>query len=200
MNRLVLWGLLAVVPGIPAAAESFVVDPEAGNNTFSAVFDAALGERITAVSSSVSCRLNLDERTSTASGVCSVPLTAIRVDNEDTKTEHFQQWSTNKKDTPEGLQARSSVHGPAAPEAGARKAGKILGRYSLHRVWPPADGWRQGTRGGNGGTASNRGYFEEDDQNQSAPRPIQSRPLSDWPEIYRGVAVEGPVPRQHRRG
>jgi hypothetical protein len=100
MNRLVLWGLLAVVPGIPAAAEAFVVDPEAGNNTFSAVFDAALGERITAVSSSVSCRLNLDERASTASGICSVPLTAIRVDNEDTKTEHFQQWSTNKKTHP----------------------------------------------------------------------------------------------------
>jgi len=100
MKLVVLWGLLAVVPGLPAAAESFLVDPETGNNTFSAVFDAALGERITALSSSVSCRLNLDERASTASGICSVPLTAIRVDNEDTKTEHFQQWSTNKKTEP----------------------------------------------------------------------------------------------------
>ncbi len=51
MYRLVLWGVLAVMPGIPAAAESFLVDPEAGNNTFTAVFDAALGERITATDS-----------------------------------------------------------------------------------------------------------------------------------------------------
>src|SRR5260370_35922899 len=100
MKLVVLWGLLAVVHGLPAAAESFLVDPETGNNSFSAVFAAALGERITALSSSVSCRLNLDERASTASGICSVPLTAIRVDNEDTKTEHFQQWSTNKKTEP----------------------------------------------------------------------------------------------------
>jgi hypothetical protein len=101
MNRVMLWGLLGSLAGWPAAGESFLVDPEAGNNTFTAVFDAPLGERITAVSSSVSCRLDLDERASTASGICSVPLTAIRVDNEDTKTEHFQQWTTNKK-TPAG--------------------------------------------------------------------------------------------------
>ena len=31
------------------AGTAFAVDPEAGNNTFMAVFDAAIGERITAV-------------------------------------------------------------------------------------------------------------------------------------------------------
>jgi len=100
MNRAALWGLFAVMPAAVAAAEPFVVDPDTGNNTFTAVFDAPLGERITAVSSSVSCQLNLDEQSSTASGVCSVPLTEIRVDNEETKTGHFQQWSTNKKMPP----------------------------------------------------------------------------------------------------
>jgi len=103
-----LWGIFALMPAAVAGAEPFVVDPDTGNNTFSAVFDAPLGERINAVSSSVSCELNLDEQSSTASGVCSVPLTQIRVDNEETKTEHFQQWSTNKKMQPK--QCRYEAH------------------------------------------------------------------------------------------
>ena len=73
------------------------VDPEAGNNTFSAVFDAALGERITAVSAGVGCTLHVDESARTGRATCSIPLTAIRVDNDDTKTEHFRQWATNGK-------------------------------------------------------------------------------------------------------
>ena len=75
----------------------FTVDPEAGNNTFSAVFDAALGERITAVSAAVGCTLHVDEPGRTGRATCSVPLTAIRVDNDDTKTDHFRQWATNGK-------------------------------------------------------------------------------------------------------
>jgi hypothetical protein len=75
----------------------FTVDPEAGNDTFSAVFDAALGERITAVSSTVGCTMHVDEVARTGRATCSVPLTAIRVDNDDTKTDHFQQWATNGK-------------------------------------------------------------------------------------------------------
>src|SRR2546430_2683781 len=43
-----------------SADTKFAVDPEAGNNTFSAVFDAAIGERITAVSSAVACTLTVD--------------------------------------------------------------------------------------------------------------------------------------------
>jgi hypothetical protein len=76
------------------------VDPEAGNNTFSAVFDAAIGERITAVTSEVGCTLRVDEQKLTGRATCSVPLTAIRVDNDDTKTDHFRQWATNKKVDP----------------------------------------------------------------------------------------------------
>jgi hypothetical protein len=75
----------------------FTVDPEAGNDTFSAVFDAALGERITAISAAVGCTLHVDEAVRTGRATCSVPLTAIRVDNDDTKTEHFRQWATNGK-------------------------------------------------------------------------------------------------------
>jgi hypothetical protein len=82
----------------PAAlAESFAVDPNVGNSTFAAVFEARLGERITANSASVRCDLTLDEKTGAFSGSCSVPLKSIRVDSEDIKTEHFQQWATNKK-------------------------------------------------------------------------------------------------------
>jgi hypothetical protein len=83
--------------GAMAQAEDFHVDPTAGNSTFIAVFDAKLGERITAMSSSVECDVSYDEKVGTVSGACSVPLTTIKVDNEDTKTEHFQQWATNKK-------------------------------------------------------------------------------------------------------
>lgn len=90
--------VLAVgLTGSVAFAEDFYVDPNVGNSTFSAVFDAKLGERINATSSAVECNATYDEKAGTVSGNCSVPLTSIKVDNEDTKTEHFQQWATNKK-------------------------------------------------------------------------------------------------------
>ncbi len=84
-----------------AAADRYSVDPQAGNNNFSAVFDAPLGERINAISSAVGCELSYDAATQTAGGHCSVPLTSIKVDGDDTKTDHFQQWATNKKSPPE---------------------------------------------------------------------------------------------------
>jgi len=94
-------GVLAAVLTISGAyAEEFNVDPSSGNSTFNAVFDARLGERINATSSAVECSVTYDEKGSTMSGTCSVPLTTIKVDNEDTKTEHFQQWATNKKMEP----------------------------------------------------------------------------------------------------
>jgi uncharacterized protein (UPF0276 family) len=82
---------------VPAGAETtFVANPDVGNNTFTAVFDAAIGERITAVSSAVGCTLTVDEEKLEGRATCSVPLTAIRVDNDDTKSEHFGEWATNK--------------------------------------------------------------------------------------------------------
>jgi len=83
-----------------ARAEELRIDPDAGNNSFSAVFDAKLGERITAVSSAVGCAVSLDEKSGLVSGKCSVPLESIRVDNDDTKSDHFRQWATNKKSDP----------------------------------------------------------------------------------------------------
>ncbi len=91
---------LAVVAPAAARGAELEVSPGAGNNTLSAVFDARLGERINAVSSAVGCRIAWDERTGTASGTCSVPLPSIRVDNDDTKSDHFRQWVTNKKSDP----------------------------------------------------------------------------------------------------
>ena len=86
----------AAGPGeLPAG--TLLVAPDEGHNSFSAVFEAPLGERITANSSSVDCSVSYDDKTNSFSGGCSVPLTSIMVDNDSTKTEHFQQWSTNKK-------------------------------------------------------------------------------------------------------
>ena len=88
------------------AAASLKVDSNAGNSKFDATFDAPLGEKIMATSAAVGCDVTLDgER---ASGACSVPLTSITVDSEPTKTEHFQQWATNKKVDPKNcaLEAR----------------------------------------------------------------------------------------------
>jgi hypothetical protein len=96
--------LVVAVCGLAAGAEAqtrvYKVDPEAGRNTFSAVFEAPLGERINAVSSAVGCKLTVDDAAHTASGSCKVALESIKVDAEPTKTEHFQQWSTNKKIKP----------------------------------------------------------------------------------------------------
>ena len=84
-----------------AGEATFSVDPDAGNNTFNAVFDAALGERITAVSSMIECSIIANEEKHEGRAKCSVPLTSIKVDSDDIKTEHFQQWATNKKSDPE---------------------------------------------------------------------------------------------------
>jgi polyisoprenoid-binding protein YceI len=84
-------------PPVLAGSETFTVDPEAGNNTLNAVFDAALGERITAVSSGVGCTITADEEKLEGHAKCSIPLTSIKVDSDDTKTDHFRQWATNKK-------------------------------------------------------------------------------------------------------
>jgi len=65
MNRAVL--LVALVFAAPAAAEDFKTNPDAGNNVFTAVFDAKLGERITAQSSA--------SRASTATRTASAPST-----------------------------------------------------------------------------------------------------------------------------
>jgi polyisoprenoid-binding protein YceI len=82
--------MLFLVSSQPVWAENatFKVDPEAGNNTFSAVFDAALGERIMAVTSGIDCTVTVDEG-KLGKAKCSVPLKSIKVDNDDTKTEHF---------------------------------------------------------------------------------------------------------------
>ena len=106
--------LLALVLSTSSAAPAetrFTVDPEAGNNTFSAVFDAAIGERITAVSSAVGCTLSVDEATLQGKTTCSVPLTSIRVDNDDTKSDHFRQWATNKKVDPKKCVFKLDVPG-----------------------------------------------------------------------------------------
>ena len=88
------------------AAAALQVDANAGNSKFDATFDAPLGEKIMATSSAVGCDLTLDN--GTAAGACSVPLASVMVDNEPTKTEHFQQWATNKKTDPKkcALEAR----------------------------------------------------------------------------------------------
>jgi hypothetical protein len=128
MPRRIL-ALLAVAVARTATGEPFRVDPDAGNNVFTAVFDAKLGERITAQSSAVACDLVYDEATGTASGACSVPLERIRVDDEDTKTDHFRQWVTNRKSDPAAcrLEARfSGVRvGRLAPEQPAPFAARI---------------------------------------------------------------------------
>jgi hypothetical protein len=111
IHRSVPLAALGLALALPALAEDFRVDPETGNNKFDAVFDAALGERITAQSSAVSCELRYDEKTGLASGRCSVPLTRIRVDNDDTKTEHFGQWVTNKKSDPKACRFEATFEG-----------------------------------------------------------------------------------------
>jgi hypothetical protein len=114
--------LLALSFAAPAAAraEALAVNPDAGNSGFSAVFDAALGERITAVSSALACDLTFDERTGQAAGRCAVPLLSIHVDADDTKSSHFHEWATNKKSDP-GACALEAVFegvavGPLLPE------------------------------------------------------------------------------------
>jgi hypothetical protein len=80
-----------------AAPTTYKNDGAKGNSSFTAVFEAPLGERINAISSNVVCKLVRDDAAGTASGECEVPLPSIMVDNTPVKTEHFQQWATNKK-------------------------------------------------------------------------------------------------------
>ena len=112
--------LLALAAAPAALGEEFTVNPDAGNSSFSAVFDAALGERINAVSSAVGCDVTYDEKTGLASGRCSVPLTSIKVDADDTKSDHFQQWTTNKKSEPKDCSFVATFSGvkvgPLSPE------------------------------------------------------------------------------------
>jgi len=103
--------LLALPAAAAARAEDLQVDPDAGNNSLAAVFDARLGERITAVSSAVGCDLHLDPRAEAVSGRCSVPLVSIRVDNDDTKSDHFRQWATNKKSDPAACLLEANLEG-----------------------------------------------------------------------------------------
>lgn len=98
-----------LIPLLIAAA--LHVDPAAGNNKFNATFDAPLGERINAVSSAVGCDLTYDDKTGAAAGACAVPLTSITVDSEPTKTEHFQQWTTNKKSDPKDCKIEAKLDG-----------------------------------------------------------------------------------------
>jgi hypothetical protein len=91
---------VALAQPVWAGETALSVDPEAGNNTINAVFDAALGERITAVSSAVGCTVKADEEKLMGNAKCSVALTSIKVDSDDIKTDHFQQWATNKKTDP----------------------------------------------------------------------------------------------------
>lgn len=116
-----------LLAAVPASGEELKVDPDAGNSTVAAVFDAPLGERINAVSSTVSCTVSLDPA---ASGNCSVPLASVRVDNDDTKTGHFQQWATNKKSDPKQctLEARFSavpLDGPLIAEKPVRFSAEV---------------------------------------------------------------------------
>lgn len=117
--RTVALATLLLAP-VASRAEVLEVDPEAGNNSFSAVFDAALGERINAVSSAVGCDVSFDEKTGLASGRCSVPLTSIKVDADDTKSDHFQQWTTNKRSEPKDCSFVATFSGvkvgPLSPE------------------------------------------------------------------------------------
>jgi hypothetical protein len=113
--------LLLAVP-VAAAPEELAVSAAAGNNGFSAVFDAALGERINAVSSAVACDVTFDEKAGLASGRCSVPLTSIKVDADDTKSGHFQQWATNKKSAPEDCKLEAAFSGVRIDGLAAEKA------------------------------------------------------------------------------
>ena len=78
--------LLAILSSTP---QQLRVDGKAGNNTLNAVFDAPLGERITATSSAVSCDIRVDPEG--LGGRCSVPLASITVDAYPTKSDHFRQ-------------------------------------------------------------------------------------------------------------
>ncbi|HEX9576900.1 MAG TPA: hypothetical protein VF993_04060 [Myxococcales bacterium] len=113
------------------AALSLKVDPDAGNNKFNATFDAPLGEKINAVSSAVGCDLTYDDKSGNVSGTCSVPLTSIMVDSEPTKTEHFQQWATNKKSDAKSCKIEAKVEGVKVAGPLAAEAQKFAGEAAF---------------------------------------------------------------------
>src|SRR5512144_1133836 len=118
-SSLALAAALALAAPAAARGDELEVNPDAGNNTFSAVFDAKLGERINAVSSAVGCQLAYDQGAGTASGKCSVPLESIRVDNDDAKSDHFRQWATNKKSDPAACRIEAAFSGVAVGKLAA---------------------------------------------------------------------------------
>jgi hypothetical protein len=156
--RLALALALLAAPPAALAETRFGVDPEAGNNTFSAVFDAAVGERITAVSSAVGCTFTVDEKRLEGRASCTVPLASIRVDNDDVKSDHFRQWATNKQVDPSQCAFRLEVPrialaGPVEPmkpvDFETEGAFTVCGRPRDDRgperirgtiLWLPADG------------------------------------------------------------
>jgi len=89
--------VLALISATPQALR---VDGNAGSNTLNGVFDAPLGERITATSSAIACDLQVAPDGESVSGRCSVPLQSITVDADSTKSDHFRQWTTNGKTDP----------------------------------------------------------------------------------------------------
>jgi hypothetical protein len=100
MRMMILLVLVAAFAPAMGATTTFEVDADAHGNAMTAVFDSAVGERISAVSPRIACTLTVDDEALTGSGRCSIALTSISVDNEPTKSEHFQQWATNKKTDP----------------------------------------------------------------------------------------------------
>ncbi|MEZ4271217.1 MAG: hypothetical protein R3C68_07230 [Myxococcota bacterium] len=103
-------------------AKKYTADAQKGNNSLTAVFDAPFGERITALSSAVSCELDVDSAQGTAKGHCQVPLTSVIVDTEATKTEHFYEWTTNKKMDPLKCVFELPIDAKAAGPLEAKKA------------------------------------------------------------------------------
>ena len=101
--------VLLLVSASPA--QTLRVDGEAGNNTLNGVFDAPLGERITATSSAVGCDIQLSPDGRNLSGRCAVPLTSITVDADPTKSEHFRQWATNRKGDPARCMLAAQLEG-----------------------------------------------------------------------------------------
>jgi hypothetical protein len=97
---MVVSGPVLLLVLLASPGQTLRVEAEAGNNTLNGVFDAPLGERITATSSAVGCEIQLSPESRNLSGRCSVPLTSITVDADPTKTEHFRQWATNRKGDP----------------------------------------------------------------------------------------------------
>lgn len=89
-------------------AEGFKVEGSVGlaSPTMSVVFDSALGERITAASSDLTCRIDINLKKGESSGDCVIPLKSISVDGHAQKSEHFYDWATNKKSDPEQCQIK----------------------------------------------------------------------------------------------